>query len=369
MRDKLNGLVNKYRTLRGQRDAGRISDEEYKRQLEGSAVADDRQEGCWWNISPESGLWIFFDGREWVQQAPEGFDPMVSTGPVPTVQRPLEGPPARGGGSLAWLWIVLAVVVIAAVGTGVTLLVVLNSGGGGAGADAEDRIEAAIEDFYKAADDADYDDLSPLITSDVADDMEDAENDDELEDLLRPYEGLDVDDIDDIEIDGDEATAMAILERNGQRIEQEIELELDGGKWKIADLGKLETSERRDNDQPRREERSGSTETDVRNFLDSFMQAFKRYDIDAMKTMVAASAHDEMDFEEMEQARSDPEQYQALLEYMQQLTWEIYDLNIDASSDRASATIRINLAPNPQRVDMERRGGLWLIISIVEIEQ
>ena len=363
MRDKLNGLVNKYRALRGQRDAGRISDEEYKRQLEGSAVADDRQEGCWWNVSPESGLWIFFDGREWVQQAPAGFDPMVSTGPY----QPMGAAPA-GGKSLTWLWILLTVVVVVAIGTAMTLVIVLNSGGGGA-ANAEKRIESAIEDFYKAADDADYKDLSPLITADVADDVEEAEKDDELEDLLRPYKGLDVDEIEDIEIDGNDATATVVLDSDGQRIQQEIELELVGGSWKIADLGRIETAAQRgDAGEERRELRSGDAETDVRNFLDSFMQAFKRYDIDAMKSMVVTSAHAEMDFDEMEQARSDPEQHQAVLEYMQQLAWEISDLQVDPSGNRAEATVKINLAPDPQRIEMEKRGGLWLIVGIKEIE-
>ncbi len=364
MHDKLIGLMNKYRALRSERDAGRISDDEYKRQLETSAVADPRDEGCWWNISPESGLWIYFDGKEWAQRAPEGFDPMVSTSAPVTASHP-----AGKGGGAAWIWLIVVLVVVAALAAGSVAIVFNLTRGGAPSGDAAEKVEDALIDFYKAADDADYGDLKDLLTGRLADDIREREDDGDLREYLSTYNGARAG-IEDVEIDGDEAEARVVLEKGNQRFEQDVDLELVDGNWKVAKLGSPELLAQGDRSREREREPldpiggGGDTEQQIRDLLNDFLTAFRSYDLDRMRGMLAGQALTEM--AELEAVRNDPEQFEAVKEYMQQLNWEIRNLKIEGSGNRATAMIYLSLTEEPQSVTLERTGNQWKITRIEE---
>jgi len=61
-------LQRRYDELREQFDAGEISEEEFKDELEGLQLKDEQ--GVYWTIGAQTGEWYRFDGRNWVQETP-----------------------------------------------------------------------------------------------------------------------------------------------------------------------------------------------------------------------------------------------------------------------------------------------------------
>jgi len=83
--------------LKGRLDAGAISQEEFKAQLEGLKVQDSQ--GRYWMIGVQSGKWYFYDGTRWVRAEPPGeaaeAPPSEGTprGPVASMpEQPLKPP-------------------------------------------------------------------------------------------------------------------------------------------------------------------------------------------------------------------------------------------------------------------------------------
>jgi len=117
-------LQRRYDELREQFDAGEITEEEFKDELEGLQLKDEQ--GVYWTIGAQTGEWYRFDGRSWVQETPipmtkhqgRGMPEYVS---VQAAVRPVES--SRPG----WLYtgcaglLVLVVVAGLIIGT-VTLL-------------------------------------------------------------------------------------------------------------------------------------------------------------------------------------------------------------------------------------------------------
>lgn len=61
-------LQRRYDELREQFDAGEISEEEFKGELEGLQLKDEQ--GIFWTIGAQSGKWYRYDGRDWVHETP-----------------------------------------------------------------------------------------------------------------------------------------------------------------------------------------------------------------------------------------------------------------------------------------------------------
>jgi LysM repeat protein len=61
-------LQRQYDELREQFDAGEMSEEEFKDQLEGLQLKDEQ--GRYWTIGALTGKWYRYDGRRWVQETP-----------------------------------------------------------------------------------------------------------------------------------------------------------------------------------------------------------------------------------------------------------------------------------------------------------
>lgn len=158
MKRKLQKLVNKYLELKGLQNEGKLSAEDFRSQVQNLAVQDEEKKGCWWNINPEDDCWIHYDGEQWIEQAPAGFnlnvmqpaeaamkatevvEPEVPKGKsapakAETLIRPGVRKRRRGR---AWLWAVVAVVAVAVIaGGGIGLWMLFQqkgySGGGGGG--------------------------------------------------------------------------------------------------------------------------------------------------------------------------------------------------------------------------------------------
>ena len=57
-------VETKFRESKEKYDAGAITEEEFKAQLEELMIQDE--EGRWWMIGYETGQWYYHDGEEWV---------------------------------------------------------------------------------------------------------------------------------------------------------------------------------------------------------------------------------------------------------------------------------------------------------------
>jgi len=61
-------LQRRYNELREQFDAGEISEEAFREEIEGLQLKDEQ--GRYWTIGAQSGKWYRYDGRRWVQETP-----------------------------------------------------------------------------------------------------------------------------------------------------------------------------------------------------------------------------------------------------------------------------------------------------------
>jgi len=61
-------LQRRYNELREQFDADKISEEQFKEELEGLQLKDEQ--GRYWTIGAQSGKWYRYDGRRWLQETP-----------------------------------------------------------------------------------------------------------------------------------------------------------------------------------------------------------------------------------------------------------------------------------------------------------
>jgi len=57
-------VETKFKELKGQYDAGAITEDEFKAQLEELMIQD--KEGNWWIIGYETGQWYYHDGEKWI---------------------------------------------------------------------------------------------------------------------------------------------------------------------------------------------------------------------------------------------------------------------------------------------------------------
>ncbi|MCS7260669.1 MAG: LysM peptidoglycan-binding domain-containing protein [Anaerolineae bacterium] len=61
-------LLERYKQLRADFDAGKISEEEFQEEIEGLQIRDEQ--GYYWTIGAQSGKWYRYNGVEWVQETP-----------------------------------------------------------------------------------------------------------------------------------------------------------------------------------------------------------------------------------------------------------------------------------------------------------
>jgi formylglycine-generating enzyme required for sulfatase activity len=61
-------VEDKFKQLRSQFIAGQFSEQEFKAKLEEMMIQDDQ--GHWWMIGSETGLWYYNDGTKWVRSKP-----------------------------------------------------------------------------------------------------------------------------------------------------------------------------------------------------------------------------------------------------------------------------------------------------------
>lgn len=81
------GQVEKrFRQLKAEFDAGKLPETEFKSQLEELMTQDEQ--GNWWMIGYETGLWHRNDGQEWVQTDPPRRSLEKSTSFVPDAPKP-----------------------------------------------------------------------------------------------------------------------------------------------------------------------------------------------------------------------------------------------------------------------------------------
>ena len=77
-----------FQRLKGQFEAGTLTEEEFKAQLEELMIQDE--EGKWWIIGYETGQWYYHDGDKWVQSKPPELGPTAPPTPVAEQRRVLE---------------------------------------------------------------------------------------------------------------------------------------------------------------------------------------------------------------------------------------------------------------------------------------
>lgn len=93
----------RYLDLKRQHDKGSLSAEEFEAQLEQIMVQDD--EDGWWSKHPETGAWYYYDGANWVEGTPPGYEvasyPTPDTPPIETESEPETKPELPGKRFLA----------------------------------------------------------------------------------------------------------------------------------------------------------------------------------------------------------------------------------------------------------------------------
>ena len=81
MKEELNHLIILYRKLCADVENGLISFSEFRRQINTAAVRDESDPECWWNISHDTGEWLYYNkSAGWIVRAPEGF-PLIAGAP------------------------------------------------------------------------------------------------------------------------------------------------------------------------------------------------------------------------------------------------------------------------------------------------
>jgi hypothetical protein len=95
-------LLERYRQLRADFDAGKIDDEEFQDEIEGLQVKDEQ--GLFWTIGAQSGKWYRFDGSDWVQETPLPMTKHQGRG-IPEAIARLTAPRPAGAPSVVPRWL------------------------------------------------------------------------------------------------------------------------------------------------------------------------------------------------------------------------------------------------------------------------
>ena len=105
-------VESQYKELKRKYDAGAITEDEFKAQLQDLMIQDE--EGRWWSIGYETGQWHYHDGEQWVRAEP----------PRP----PPEPPEARRLTVPSWWpWVVAATAILVA-GSVISVFIRLRRG-------------------------------------------------------------------------------------------------------------------------------------------------------------------------------------------------------------------------------------------------
>lgn len=73
-----NELNRAYRDLKAQLDAGRIDRNAFVRKVHELRLNDDQ--GTWWQIDPDTGGWLNWDGSAWIGSVPPAFETATPKG-------------------------------------------------------------------------------------------------------------------------------------------------------------------------------------------------------------------------------------------------------------------------------------------------
>lgn len=86
-----------YRTLRARLTAGELSAQDFSAQV--NALRTQGPDGAWWQINPNDGTWLRWDGARWVAgHQPSAIPPGPAAQPIPTPAPAMGAPPAKAMG-------------------------------------------------------------------------------------------------------------------------------------------------------------------------------------------------------------------------------------------------------------------------------
>lgn len=233
---------------------------------------------------------------------------------------------------------------------------------------AQDEIEDVLDDFYEAFADGDRDDLEELATEDLREKIETLADDETLEILFEFHRDFEYD-IDEIEVDEDEAEALVEFVNQGTRFEQEVELEFEDGEWLVSDFSEPAIVGTVNAD----EETAGlSREEKVERTLEQVFSAFKSLDAEQMSRVATGDIRADFlpgFFTAIHEMRSDPERERAERARWGGLSWHPQELRFDRSGDKAIAVVQLDLAGQVQIWEMDFRleddKWLWSAVRLL----
>jgi len=270
----------------------------------------------------------------------------------------------------------------AALITGIGALILLPVGCGPAPTeDVSGDVEDALDDFYETAAEADLDDLQDLIGGDLADEIEEREENGTLEEFWARYRGAEAE-VEEIEVDGDEAEATVILTVGGRQFEQEVELELEDDEWLVLELGELEIyveedEEGEEEQQAGREERAeiptpglvpvgGAAEQQARNTAERFFAAVRLTDLDRVEGLLTGTALAE--FQEWRQrVQENPEEFESFRQQSSQTSFSIVSVALDEQGRSVTVNFRASYADGnewDQAMVLQPTDGEWRIADM-----
>ena len=265
---------------------------------------------------------------------------------------------------------------------GIGALLLLTAGCGPAPAeDLTGDVEDALEDFYEAAAEGDLDDLQDLIGGDLADEIAEREENETLEQFWALYRGAEAE-VDEIEVDGDEAEATVILTAGGRQFEQEAELELEDDEWLVLELGDLEPyageDEREAEERPAEHEESsetrisgllpggGAAEQQARGTAERFLAAVRRTDLDQVEGLLTGTALTE--FREWRQrVQENPEEFENFRQESSQTSFSIVSVTVDEQGQSMTVHFRARNADGnewEQAMVLQPTDGEWRIADM-----
>ena len=239
----------------------------------------------------------------------------------------------------------------------VFLLLLAGCGEEPAWKDPEDAVAETIDAFFEAVADCDFETVLELADGEFEDLIEDVPANNDEESFCGDYRGV-RHEIDEVDVEDDEAEVMVALELDGWRYLQEFGLEKYGGEWRITEVGVPEPAE-----DPLL---AGLSEGEkAMRTVESVFEALRQLDAEALGELTTGEVRSEVlpgFVETVAALRDDPEAELGQRGRWRGLRWELVSMEMSASGETATvkAVVTLEWRASEWTLTLRRDLGRWL---------